>query len=283
MPTFSSKLPENIGYYLNPSGLIRNLWRHRELIFQFTLREIQGRYKGSFLGLFWSFVTPLVLLCTYTFVFGIGFRARWQGMGRGNLAEYALVLFAGITAFNIFSDSALRASNTIIAVPNYVKKVVFPLEVLPLSIVGAALFQAFMSIVVLLAGTLIVIGRIPWTFLLTPFVLLPLFLLTMGATWFLAGFGVFVRDIGYAVNLIVQVLFFLTPIIYPLEMLHDPYRTALKFNPLTSMIEDFRRVMIWGQFPGWRGYAVLCLMSCFFMLLGYAWFMKTKRGFADVL
>ncbi len=283
MPTFGSKLPQNMMDYLNPIGLVRNLWHHRDLIRQFTRREIEGRYRGSFLGIFWSFITPLVMLCTYTFVFGIGFRARWQGGRTGSLSEYALVLFCGLIAFNLFSDSVVRAPTLIVNVPNYVKKVVFPLEVLPLGLVGSSVFHLVMNLAVLLIGTIFITGGIHWTIILAPLVLAPLLFFSLGSAWLFSGLGVYMRDIGYTVGLGVQVLFFLTPVVYPPEIIREPYRRILYINPLTQAVEDLRRVLIWGRLPEWGNWGVWFLLGAGILFMGYMWFMKTKRGFADVL
>jgi lipopolysaccharide transport system permease protein len=269
--------------YTNPMHLARNLWRHRNLIRQFTRREIEGRYKGSFLGLFWSFVNPLVLLLIYTFVFGIVFKTRWPQSRSGSLGEFALVLFCGLTAFNIFSECVNRAPALIIAVPNYVKKVVFPLEILPVSVLGSALFHALVSLGILLVANLLVRGVLQWTVVLLPLVMLPLVFLGLGLTWFLASLGVFIRDIGYAVALIVQMLFFVTPILYPLEAIPQPMQTIIRLNPLTSIVENFRRVILWGMLPAWTGLGLWLVATGIVMLLGYAWFMKTKKAFADVI
>jgi lipopolysaccharide transport system permease protein len=283
MPTISSKLPQNMTDYISPVGLARNLWRHRDLIRQFTRREIEGRYSGSYLGVFWSFVTPLVMLSIYTFVFGIVYRARWQGTGSGGLGHFALVLFCGLTAFNIFGECASRAGSLIVGVPNYVKKVIFPLEILPVSVLGSSLFHALISLLILLLGNLLAGGSLYWTLLLLPVVSLPLVFLSLGIGWFLAGLGVFVRDVNHTVTLIVQALFFVTPIFYSIEIIPEPFRTFIKFNPLTPVVENFRRVILWEMPPVWGNWVTWTMLTSLFVLLGYAWFMKTKKGFADVI
>jgi lipopolysaccharide transport system permease protein len=283
MSTLIASHSESLAQYLNPLALIHKLWRHRDIIWQFTRREVEGRYKGSFLGLFWSFINPLVLLLTYTFVFGMVFRPRWSSARSGNLGEFASVLFCGLIAFNIFSECVNRAAGLIIAVPNYVKKVVFPLEVLPVSVLGSALFHALVSVSVLLLANLLLSGTIRWTLILLPLVLLPLAFLSLGLTWFLAGLGVFVRDINYTVVLAVQVLIFITPIFYPLEIIPEAFREIIRFNPLTPVVENFRRVILWGQLPYWRDLIIWLLVTGALMVLGYAWFMKAKKAFADVI
>ncbi len=216
---------------LNPLALARNLWTHRDLVRQFTGREIAGRYKGSFFGLFWSFFHPLVLLLTYTFVFGLVFRARWGERGSSSLGEFSLVLFSGLIAFNIFSESVNRSAGLIPTVPNYVKKVVFPLEILPVSVLGSALFHALVSLAILLGASLAFGPGLQWTLILLPVVALPLLFLTLGLSWFLAALGVYVRDVHYTVTLAVQVFFFLTPIFYPLEAVPEGFRRLVGLNP----------------------------------------------------
>jgi lipopolysaccharide transport system permease protein len=275
--------PDAVARHLNPAALVRNLWHHRGLIAQFTRREIEGRYKSSVLGFGWSFVTPLVLLLIYTFVFGVVFRTRWPGTKTTSLSEFGLVLFAGLIAFNIFSECLLRASALIVSVPNYVKRVVFPLEVLAVSVLGSALFHALVSLSVLFSAQLVLTGRLETTLVWLPLVALPLIFLSLGLTWFLASLGVFVRDLPYAITLLVQILFFVTPIFYPLEQVPDSFRSVIGFNPLTSVVENFRRIIFLGAVPAWIELALWLVATAAAMVLGYAWFMKTKKAFADVV
>jgi len=274
---------EPLSRYLNPVALGRDLWRHRELIRQFTRREVEGRYRGSLLGVFWSFVQPMALLFIYTFVFGIVFQARWPDARTKGLLEYAVVLFGGIIVFGVFSECVSRATGVIVAVPNYVRKVVFPLEVLPVTVLGSALFHALVSLGVLFAAELLHSGRLQPTILLLPVVLVPLVLLSAGLTFFLASLGVFLRDIGYAVPLAVQVLFFATPVLYPLQKVPEPFRTFVRINPLTSIVENFRRLVFRGTLPDWGELAAWTAVTGAVAVFGFAWFMKTKKGFADVL
>lgn len=283
MATLVTARDSGVARNLNPAALARNLWRHRALIRRFTRREVEGRYRGSFLGMFWSLVNPLILLLIYTLVFGIVFQARWPQSRTTNLQEYALVLFCGIITFNIFSESVGRAPGLIVGVPNYVKKVVFPLETLPIAVLGAALFHALVSLIILLVANLLIAGAIPWTLVLLPVVLLPLMFLSLGLGWFLSSVGVFVRDINYVIALVVQVLFFTSAIFYAPEALPEPFHSLLSFNPMVAIIENVRRVVLWGTLPDWPNLALWLLITGLLMLLGYAWFMKTKKAFADVL
>lgn len=283
MATIISARPERAAQHLNPLALARSLWQRRDLIRQFTRREIVGRYKGSVLGLLWSFVNPLVLLLIYTFVFGLIFQARWPGAADGDLSSFALLIFCGMTAFSVFSESVTRAAGLIVGVPNYVKKVVFPLEILPVCLLGSALFHGGVSLLILLLANLLLNGALPWTVVLLPLVALPLVFLSLGMAWFLASVGVFLRDTSYAIAPIMQVLFFATPIFYPIEAIPPVLRPLLAINPLAAVAENFRRVLLWGQAPDWPALAGWTLASAAVMLAGYAWFMQTKRAFADVI
>lgn len=283
MATLITARSESVLAYLNPLKMARSLWRHRNLIRQFTRREIEGRYKGSFLGLFWSFINPLILLLIYTFIFGIVFKARWPNAKTDSLSEFAVTLFCGLTAFNIFSECISRAPSLIIGVPSYVKKVVFPLEILPVSLLGSAIFHGLISLGILLVANMLVIGSLQWTIVLLPLIALPLIFLSLGFSWFLASLGVFIRDVGYTVALIVQVLFLMTPIFYPLQNIPEPLQTVIRLNPLSSIVENFRRIILWGWMPSWIGLGLWLIATGAIMVLGYAWFMKTKKAFADVV
>jgi lipopolysaccharide transport system permease protein len=283
MTTLITSRSDSVAQHLNPLDLLRALWRNRNLIFQFTRREVESRYRGSFLGLFWSFVNPLTTLLIYTFAFGVVLHSRWPQARTDSLGEFAVVLLCGIAVFNVFSESANRATTTIITVPNYVKKVVFPLEVLPVSVVGAALFHFVVTLAIVIVTDLFVFGLPPWTLALVPLVALPLIFLSLGMAWFLASLGVFVRDISYTVNLIVQVLFFLSPILYPLESIPEPFRSIIQINPMTPLVQYFRDVIFASGTLNIGSYVVWLLVSAVIMQLGYAWFMKTKKAFADVI
>jgi lipopolysaccharide transport system permease protein len=268
---------------LGPLGLARTLWRHHHLIQQFTRRDVEGRYRGSFLGLLWSFVNPLILLGVYTLVFGVIFRGRWGQFPNESLGYFALAVFSGLIVTNAFGECANRAAGLIVSVPNYVKKVVFPLEVLPVSVLGAALFHALVSLAVLVIANLVLTRTVHITLLLLPVVLAPLVFLSLGTAWFLASLGVFIRDIHYAVILCTQLLPFVTPVFYPIAAVPEPFRTLIALNPLTPVVESLRAIVLWGLLPNFRDVALALVVSGLLMLWGYAWFMKTKKAFADVL
>jgi lipopolysaccharide transport system permease protein len=283
MAIFSSVAPTGSTWRLSPWSMALGLWRHREIIIQFTRREIEGRYRGSYLGLLWTLITPIVMLLTYTFVFGIVYRARWgEHIGSG-LAEFALTIFCGLIAFNLFGECTGRASGLIVSAPNYVKKVVFPLETLPVALLGGALFQVIVSVGILMVGVFFTHGRIPWTCCYLPLVVMPLVFLSLGTSWFLAGLGVFIRDVGNLVTLGIQILFFMTPIFYTASLVPKEFRFVLWFNPLSYLVEDFRRVLLWEMSPRWGAWSVWTLINCMILTIGYSWFMKSRRGFADVM
>lgn len=264
-------------------GPLRTIWQHRQLVAQLTWREITGRYRSSMLGFVWSFITPMITLALYTFVFGVVFTSRWPGARTDNLAEYGLMLFAGLTAFTVFSECVTRAPSIITASPNYVKKVVFPLDVLPVSVAGAALFHAGISVLLLTLARLVVMGTIAPTVVLVPIVLLPLVMLALGISWLLASLGVYFRDIAHTVGLVTQVLFFTTPVFFPLDAIPAAYRPIIAANPLTSIVQSMRTVAVVGAAPDWGAWTVSMVIGLIVLWAGHAWFARTRSGFADVL
>ena len=269
--------------FLNPLAMARNLWRYRGLLKQFTYREIQKRYRGSYLGVLWSIITPLVMLLAYTFVFSIIFKAKWKNLGLEGISDFALVMFSGIIAFNVFAECVSQAPLLMLNNPNYVKKVVFPIEILPLSLLGSVLFHSVISLGILIIGQLIFYHKIQWTLVFLPLVFLPLSMLSAGFTWFLSGLGVFVRDIGNFIVVAVQLLFFVTPIFYPPSAVPEHLRFVLWLNPLHPIVEDVRRVTMWGMPPDWPLWGLTTILSAIAALIGYMFFMRLKGAYADVL
>lgn len=266
----------------SPLYVFQSLWRYRALIFQMTKREVIGRYRGSMLGLLWSFFNPILMLAVYTFVFSVIFQARW-GEGTGSKTEFAIILFAGLIVYSLFAECVNRAPGLILSNVNFVKKVVFPLEILPWVALGATLFHTAISVCVLLAFYAVVNQNFPWTAIFLPVVLLPLAVLTIGLSWFLASLGVYLRDVGQTVAIVTTVMLFLSPIFYPISALPEEYRPLLEINPLSFIIEQAREVLIWQRLPDWFGLGVYFVYSIVVAWLGLSWFQKTRRGFADVL
>lgn len=265
-------------------SLVRSLWCNRQLIVQMTKREVVGRYQGSVMGLAWSFFNPVFMLIVYTFVFSEIFKSRWGGIGGDDSkTQFAVVLFVGMIVLNLFSDVLNRAPGLILANVNYVKKVVFPIEILPVIAMGAALFHALISLCVLLVAFLLFNGYLHWTAIFAPLVLLPLVVITLGLAWLLASLGVFLRDVGQTITIITTVLMFLSPVFYPVTALPEKFRPFMMANPLTFIIEQAREVLIWGHFPNLIGLGIYTLAATVIVWAGYAWFQKTRKGFADVL
>lgn len=265
------------------ASLARSLWQHRELIVQMTKREVVGRYRGSVMGLAWSFFNPILMLVVYTFVFSVIFKAKWGTGGDESQTTFAIVLFVGMIVYGLFAEMANRAPSLILSNVNYVKKVIFPLEILPVIGLGAALFHTLISLGVLLVAILLFNGSISWTVIFFPLILAPLLLATLGIAWFLASIGVFVRDVGQTVGIFTTVLMFLSPVFFPISTLPEKYQTLLMLNPLTFVIEQSRAVMIFGHQPDWAGLGIYAIASLAVAWAGYWWFQKTRKGFADVL
>ena len=265
-------------------ALAKSAWRNRHLIVQMTKREVIVRYQGSAFGLAWSFLNPLVMLAIYTFVFSEIFKSRWGGVGGDDSkTQFAVVLFVGMIVLSLFSEVLNRAPGLILSNVNFVKKVVFPIEILPVIAMGAALFHTLISLGVLLLTFAIFNGYLHWTAIFIHLVLLPLVILTIGLAWILASLGVFVRDVGQTIGILTTVLMFLSPVFYPVTAVPERFRPFILANPLTFIIEQAREVLIWGHMPDWMGLSIYTLAAVFIAWVGYAWFQKTRKGFADVL
>lgn len=270
---------------LNPVQIVRSLYSSRELIWNLTRREVSSTYRGLFLGALWAIIVPLLMMLIYTFVFSVVFHTRWDisSSQPTRPGEFALILYAGMTAFNLFSSVMNRAPGLVLAVPNYVKKVVFPLEILPVVATGSALVTALINVLLVLAGSVWLYRTVSPTLVLLPLVFIPLILLTLGLAWFLSSLGVFIRDIGQAVSVVIQVLFFVTPIVYSPNTVPPNLRFLIIINPIAPIIDGFRRTLIWGTMLDWGSWGIVTVVSAVVALLGFAWFSATKRGFADVM
>jgi lipopolysaccharide transport system permease protein len=269
-----------------PTSLValgKGFWRNRQLIVQMIRREVVGRYKGSAMGLAWSFFSPVFMLTVYTFVFSVIFKSRWGVGGEESKTQFAMVLFVGLIVHGLFAEVLNRAPSLILSNVNYVKKVVFPLEILPVIAMGATLFHSLISLGVLLAAFVLFNGYLHWTAVFTPLVLLPLVILTLGLAWMLASLGVFLRDVGQTIGIVTTVMMFLSPVFYPVTALPEEFRPWIMANPLTFIIVQAREVLIWGHLPDWAGLGIYTLAATVVAWAGYAWFQKTRKGFADVL
>ncbi len=263
----------------------RYFWplQHAHLLWQFARREVLGRYRGSLLGLGWSFVSPLLMLAVYTFVFVGVFKARWPGSEAGGGVEFALQLMTGLMVFNLFSELASRAPQLILEQPNLVKKVIFPLEVLPWVAVLSASFHWLLNASVLCLATLVVHGALPWSAVVLPVVILSFLPFMLGLCWFLSALGVYVRDIGQMMLMVVSMGMFLSPVFYSTRALPKALQDWMWLNPLSFVIETSRMVLLQGVWPDWWGLLVYALGGCCAAMLGAGFFQLTRKGFADVL
>lgn len=259
------------------------LWKHRELWWRLTEREVLGRYRGSALGIGWSFITPLAMLAVYTFVFSQVFKARWGGLEQAGPLGFAVNLFAGLIVFNLFSECVSRAPGLVVANPNYVKKVVFPLEVLGSVTVGSAVFHALTSLLILVIFELVAFRQIPITLLWLPVIWLPLVLGSLACTWFFSAAGVFLRDIGQLIGVGLNMLMFLSPIFFPTSSLPAKWQALLQLNPLAQVIEQTRKATVQALSPDWSYIVVGTLITFLACEISFRGFQKSKGAFADVL
>lgn len=258
------------------------LQRHRSLTAELAKREVLGRYRGASFGLLWSLISPFLLLCIYTFAFGTVMGGRWPQVESGT-ASFSIILFSGLIVHGFFAECLNRAPTLIVGNANFVKRVIFPLEILPWPMVLSALFHSLMNIAVFIVLRLVMDGAFSWTIMLLPLVFLPLVVLTLGISWVLASLGVYVRDIAQMTGVVSMAMLFLSSAMMPLDAVPDAYRWVFEMNPLTFIIDQARVVMLWGGMPDWGGLATYMLVAIAVMYLGRAWFNATQRGFADVL
>ena len=272
----------NTRYRADPLYIPGSIVEHRFVISQLAKRAILGRYRGTVLGLLWSLVTPLLLLAVYTFVFGTILQVRWVSQSGGN-AEFAAILFSGMLVHGILAECLTQASTLIVSNPQYVKKVVFPLEALPWVTVISAFFQGAISTGILLIYLFFVQGSIPGTAILFPIPLFVLAFVCIAVGWLISATAVYLKDIAQMMGLLSTVLFFMAPILYPKTALPVEFQSLLYLNPLTFIIEQFRAVVLWGETPNWSGLSLYGIASVAIAWMSLAWFQKTRKGFADVL
>jgi len=272
----------NISHHdYSPVLILKSLWNNWDLIIQLVKRDITGRYRGSLMGLLWSFAYPLLMLTVYTMVFGVFLKAKWAGTQ--NSLEFSIFLFAGLLIFNFFAECVNRAPSLIISNPNYVKKVVFPLEVFPWIVVGSSLFHTMISFFAWIIFYIVIYNSLNWTIIFFPVLLLPLTLIVLGLCWFLSAANVFVRDIAQIITIVTQVLLFLSPIFYAINTLPTGFQNILLFNPLTFIVEQTRAILILGELPAFSGLTLYTIISLCIAWLGLVSFQRMRDGFADVL
>ncbi|ORM68808.1 sugar ABC transporter permease [Pantoea rwandensis] len=265
-------------------SLCKNTHVNRHIIFEMTKRDIISRYKGSIMGLLWSFINPIFMLAVYTLVFSEVFNARWgTASANESKAQFAIILFAGLIVHGIFSEVLTKSPVLILNNVNYVKKVVFPLESFPVIALLSACFQAIINTIVLLLAFLLSNGFIHWTVFLFPLVFVPVMILTLALSYIISSLGVYLRDLGQFITLLVTVILFLSPVFYPLSAVPEKYQSIILLNPLTFIIEQMREIIIWGRIPDLSGLLTYTLVSLITLWFSYFWFQKTRKGFADVI
>lgn len=257
--------------------------RNRSLLWQFARRDVLGRYRGSLLGLAWSFLTPLLMLGVYSFVFIGVFKQSWPGSTKGGGIEFSLQVFAGLLVFNLFSEVAGKAPNLIVDQPNLVKKVIFPVELLAWVTVLSGLFHLLISSITLLVVLLLVRGGLPVTAFAFPLVLLAFLPVLLGLGWFLSAMGVFVRDVGQVMTMVVSLTMFMSPVFYSVKSLSADLQFWMNLNPLTLIIEQVRAVLLLGQWPDWAALGIYAAVAAVFAAAAATFFQLTRKGFADVL
>jgi len=267
----------------SPRAIFVSLATYHELVFKIARMDVISRYRGSFLGLGWSFFNPLLLLSVYTFVFSFVFKARWGNGTDVGHGEFSLVLFVGLLVHSFLAEVLNRAPTIILNNTSYVKKVVFPLEVLPAAIILSSTFHMMINIIVLLVAFFALNGYLHLTIFLIPIVALPLALMLMGFAWFLASIGVFVRDVSQTIGIITTVILFMSPVFYPISAVPENFQWVMFLNPITFIIEQARAVLIFGYLPNWTGLLIYSVISFLCMWLGFVFFQKTRKGFSDVL
>lgn len=284
-----SATPPALGKHLSPGRLVRSVWEHRGLIRSFAGREIAERHKGALLGVGWNILSPLLSLAVFTVVFGYIFGQRW---GRGNpplpdALDFPLTFFAGNLLFHVFAECAGRGPTLVSGRPNLVRKVVFPLEVLPVAAAWSAGVQAVITAGVLLV-VLAAVGGIKmlhWQIVLFPVVMVPLMMMSVGVAWGLAAVGVFVRDLRHVVVVLTQLLMFMTPLFYRVDEKLDGHpflRSLIEHNPMSVIVESGRRVLLWGETPDWVALQWTTIFGAAVMLGGWFVFSAMRRSMADV-
>jgi lipopolysaccharide transport system permease protein len=252
-----------------------------ELILSLARRDLLARYRGSVLGMLWAILTPIVMIAIFTFIFAGIFGARFGA--RGSTWDYALYLFCGLLPWTMFQETVQRSSTTIVEHTNLVKRVVFPLETLPVAQAFSALGNQLFGTVALLLATALIHRELHLTVLWLPVLLIPQLVGTFGAAWLVASLGVFFRDIAQGITLVLMAWMYLTPIIYPESIVPERYRAFINANPFTSLVRSYRRIFLEGLPPDWSSLAYFTVVALVLFVFGYWWFAKTRRNFADVV
>ncbi len=271
----------NIRAALNPRLVYSLAWNSRVLIKRLAIRQIAARYRGSMLGILWAIITPLLMLGLYTFVFGVVLPNRWQ-MPNGAHGNFALILFSGLIVYTFFAEVITRSPTLMLENITYIKKLQFPLEALVWTGLITALFNAGIGLAMLIVFYVALLGLPPLTILLLPLVLLPIGLTCLGLSWVLASIGIFVRDIGLILNVLINAFLFFSPIFYPLSSVPEAFRFWVELNPVTPAVESVRALLFYGQVPDLGIWGLSLLAGLVLNWAGFCWFQATRKAFADV-
>lgn len=262
----------------------KKIYHYRYLLTQMTKREIASRYRGSVLGFIWALLNPLLMLIVYTFVFSVVFKARWGETGvEESRVDFAIILFAGLNVFNLFAEILNRAPYLVLSNVSYVKKVIFPLELLPLVSIGTVLFHSGLNLLALLIVQFLFKGSLPWTVFYIPIVILPVLLAGLGISWLLSALTVYLRDVAQITGLLTTLLIFVSSVFFPISALPAKYHLIIYLNPLALVISESRNVLVFGQPPDWNILILTFSVGTLIAVAGYWWFQKARKGFADVL
>ena len=268
----------------NPFLIPKLIWNNHFLLYQLVQRNFIGRYKGSALGIIWSIVQPLLMLLVYTFVFTFVLKCKFGiPLEDERPGAFSVIMFAGMTVFNIFSEAVNNSSVSIIGNQNFVKKVIFPLELLPIAQVISSVLFGIIWFGLLFLGNLFILKTLSWTMLFLPLILVPLILFSLGVSFIAASLTVYLKDTPYIIMVLLQIMFFMTPIFYPVTAVPEKFRLLLYLNPLSEIVEQIRLTFLYGLYPNYLYVGILWLGSALVCQLGFLWFNKTKKGFADVI
>jgi lipopolysaccharide transport system permease protein len=263
-------------------GMFQRMWQHRHLLSLLIARNVEASFRGSALGKLWTALVPLLRLAVYTFVLGFILKVKWPGGHVGPL-ETALLYFVGLTFYDFFMESISAAPGLLHDNVNFVKKVVFPLEVLPCATVGAALVRLGVTSSIVLIFYLAIVGIPPLAAVVIPLLVVPLALAVLGCVWFISAIGAFVRDLRQLVSVTALIMMYLSPIFFPLSAVPVPARTIIYANPLAFVIESARAALFNGLWPDWTAFAAYAAVAWIFATAGYTWFVRVKPAFADVV
>lgn len=262
--------------------MIKSLYQNRYLLGQLVKKDIEQKYKGSVLGILWSFIVPILMLIIYTFVFSEIFEAKWD-IDTGDKYQFALVLFCGLSPFNLVGEVMNRSTVLIASNTNYVKKVIFPLELFPVVISLSAFFNCIINFIILIIARLILQKCISPTLYLSILAMIPLLILSIGLGLVISAMSVYLKDVGNVISVVVTILMYISPVFFPLSSVPESFRMICEVNPMTYIIENFRRVVLYDQYLNWKFYILSLAIAFVVFLFGKIVFMRAKEGFADVL